>query len=253
MLRIVGVVLYIFTFLLLVGCLDAPAIPEPSQEPLDKPYTEEKVANTPKVSPEETPDFSYSISSPLDGNMQNLFFSKGIRDYLAVGKSYSYKIEFSLPVEKDSVINDVLKPHLGNMIAWHIRWLSDQSLVLTINLEDKDALDIYDEVRLSMAGVKSQKGLVLNHHEPTIRFQPTKMKQLYTHNLLSGIKRPLQKTLISYASLDYSANGNWILAGELAARQSVLFTVYSLLDKNGNRARDLGVVGSQNKRTRGER
>jgi hypothetical protein len=78
MLRIVGVVLYIFTFLLLVGCLDAPAIPEPSQEPLDKPYTEEKVANTPKVSPEDIPQKTTILDAYHQWNGQHIFFKNEV-------------------------------------------------------------------------------------------------------------------------------------------------------------------------------
>lgn len=180
---------------------------------------------------------TYTIERPFNADGKS--DDTGVRHYLQTGESHIYNIAFSQAVDQNAV--ERIIDHQLAGIEKRIKWPSDRSLTLTLQLEAANLTDFYEQYELNFIGVKTVKGVAnWNWREnPSLRFQPANRKQYYKHNVLNGSEQPLFSSLIAYSSLEASPNGKWILAEELSSEQSVFVTNYSLLDSNGKRLKEL--------------
>lgn len=212
----------------------------PSQHPLKIIFKTNKDQEPTAFNFEYAEPVTYTISRPFEADGK--IYAKGVRQYLQTGVSHTYNITFSQGMDKDSV-EHMLDEQLRG-INKRIMWLSDQSLTLTLQPENKDLMVGYEEYRLNLSGVKTKKRFVNNDWQgnQTVRIQPATVKRFYRYHLLKGPKQPLFSSLIAYSSVDVSPNGKWILAEELSDRQSVLIANYSLLDLSGKRLKELPEV-----------
>ncbi|WEK56037.1 MAG: hypothetical protein P0Y55_08305 [Candidatus Cohnella colombiensis] len=178
-----------------------------------------------------------TISRPFEAD--NQISATGVRQYLLTGESHTYNISFSEPVHKDIVESEL--DRMLKKLNKEIKWLSDRSLALTLHLKTEDALEVYEEYVLHFKGDITLRGQSDYYWWDTqyTRFQPTNRKQYYSLNLLNQSEEHLFNSLISYSSLDLSPNGQWILAEELSSDGSLLFPSYTLLDRKGNRLKEL--------------
>lgn len=181
--------------------------------------------------------FTYTISSPFEADSP--IRATGIRQYLQIGESHTYNIVFS-----EAVHQNITENQLDGMLKGlnkEIKWLSDRSFALKLHLEEEDVMEDYDEYRLYFSGSITKKEFTESSWQESqlTRFQPTVRKHYNITNLLNQGKVKLFSSLISYSSLDLSPNGQWVLAEELSSRESILIPSYSLLDRKGNRLKEL--------------
>jgi len=183
-----------------------------------------------------TEPFTYTISTPF--NEENT--TTETRHYLEVGKTHTFNVEFSLPVDPES-IKDVIWQGYGEQdVDWKIDWVNDRTLTLSLNLQEKDLPEVYDQLSISFAGAVSKSGVKLSDSIPYYRFQPSQSKK---HTARSPVNNRIEqsfKSIVNYTSLELSQTGGWILASEERVAESMLFRHYTLLDKDGNRRKSLG-------------
>lgn len=210
---------------------------EPPEQPLTLLFRTERSDVAYTYHFEKVAPFSFTVTRPFE--VDSAIAATGIRHYLKTGQSHLYNISFSEPVRKDLTEQhiDVL---LGGL-SKEIKWASDRSLLLTLQLKPGDEISDYDEYLFHFnANIAEQKKWPYAiSGNSIVRFQPAAMKKYRVVDLSRGKEDRLFSSLISYSALDLSPNGQWILAEELSNRESILVPSYTLLDREGKRLKEL--------------
>lgn len=212
-------------------------IAPPKEQPLTIQFSKNNTNEPFRYHFEYVEPFTYVISRPFEAD--DRIHATEVRQYLLAEETHIYNIAFSHPV-----VQELTEKHIETMLpelSKDIKWLSNRSLTLTLHLQQEDVMHHYDEYQLYFTAdiVKEEASDTSWQNVQVIRFQPTTMKTYHAFNLQNQSKDQLFSSLIAYSNLDLSPDGRWILAEELSSRESILVPSYSLLDRKGNRLKQL--------------
>lgn len=171
-----------------------------------------------------TEPFTYTIFSASDPGMA--YYAEILQSgYQAVyqvvsGLTHTYTISFNQSVDRASVyerLNESLQEHPA--IAWSLQWMNDHEVRLTLVLDEDSA----DEIQFSLHGIRTEDGYQL-HARETYVLQPGEPKLLQAIDLASDTKEVYFTSIASYATIDVSPEGSYLLTGY--AGHNGIHTVY---------------------------